>query len=279
MARAGSINHQVGNMIKAHNGIGLSKLECRNSSTGQISAESGHRVSDKFHSYKSLDNARNDLKNLGNYAKDEHGIKDMSKITISVVADWIRDKDITYNTASNYLSEINKVSEHLSLTREEVRDLRAELKSELRTSVLESRAYSNLDNIQLSSERGQIAFELQRDYGLRMSAATHINIDKQLDGNMFRYQEKGGKWSEREISPGLASRIQESAVNGRFEISKDTYRDQLQKEIEKTGQEYNGTHGIRHTYAQERLEDGATKGEVAEELGHSREEITNVYLR
>lgn len=277
MARVGSINHQVGNIIKAHNGIGQSKLESRNNS-GLVSAESGHMVSDKFHSYKSLDNARNDLKNLGNYAKQEFGVKDMSKIDREIIGQWIRDKNITYNTASNYLSEINKVHEHLSISREEVKELRAELKQELRTNELQSRAYSKLDQIQLP-DKSQPAFELQRDYGLRMSAATHINIEKQLDGNTLKYQEKGGKWSEKELSHTLASKIRENAVNGKYELSKNTYRDQLQKAIEKTGQEYNGTHGIRHSYAQKELEAGKSKQEVSESMGHSREEITNTYLR
>jgi len=277
MARVGSINHQVGNIIKAHNGIGQSKLESRNSS-GLVSAESGQKVSDKFHSYKSLDNARNDLKNLGNYAKEEYGIKDMSQINREVVENWIRGKDITYNTASNYLSEINKVHEHLNITREEVKELRAELKADLRTNELHSRAYSNLERIQLPN-KSQPAFELQRDYGLRMSAATHINLDKQLNGNTLSYQEKGGKWSEKELSHTLASKIRENAVNGKYELSKNTYRDQLQKEIEKSGQKYNGTHGIRHSYAQKELEAGKSKQEVSEAMGHSREEITNTYLR
>jgi site-specific recombinase XerD len=277
MARVGSINHQVGNIIKAHNGIRQSKLESRNES-GITSLESGHKVSDKFHSYKSLDNARNDLKNLGNYAKEEFGIKDMSQINREVVANWIRDKDITYNTASNYLSEINKVHEHLNITRKEVKELRTELKADLRTNELQSRSYRHLDRIQLP-EKSQPAFELQRDYGLRMSASTHINIEKQLNGNTLKYQEKGGKWSEKELNTSLVSKIRENAVEGKYELSKNTYRDHLQKEIEKSGQKYNGTHGIRHSYAQKELEAGKSKQEVSESMGHSREEITNVYLR
>ena len=277
MARVGSINHQVGNIIKAHNGIGQSKLESRNSS-GIVSAESGHKVSDLIHSYKSLDNIRDDLKNLGNYAKEEFRVKDMSKIDREIVGQWIRDKEISYNTASNYLSEINKVSEHLNITRAEVKELRVEFKQELRGNELQSRAYKNLDRIQLP-DKSEPAFELQRDYGLRMSAATHINIDKQIDGNMLTYREKGGNWSQKELDPALVSKIKENAVDGKYNLSINTYRDQLQKEIEKTGQSYNGTHGIRHTYAQNQLEAGKSKQEVSESMGHSREEITNTYLR
>ena len=277
MARAGSINYQVSNIIRAHNGIRQSKLESRENS-GLVSAESGHKVSDKFHSYKSLDNARNDLTNLAKYAKEHHQIKDMKLINREVVENWIKDKNISYNTASNYLSEINKVNEHLNITREEVKELRAELKQELRQNELQSRAYKHLDKIQLPA-RSQPAFELQRDYGLRVSASTHINITKQLDRNILKYQEKGGMWSEKELSPTLVSKIKENAVNGKYELSNNTYRNHLQKAIEETGQKYNGTHGMRHSYAQNQLEAGKSKEEVSKELGHTREEITNVYIR
>jgi len=276
LARVGSINHQVGIILKAHNGIHQSKLESRNNS-GLKSLESGHKISDKFHSYKSLDNVRNDLKNLGNFAK-ENGIKDMSKININTVKDWIYNKDITYNTASNYLSELNKVHSHMNFSREEIKDLRSELKAELKTNTLDSREYKHLDRIQLP-DKSQVAFELQRDYGLRVNAATNINVEKQIKGNTLLYREKGGKLSEKELTPTLISKIKENAVNGKYELSYNTYRDQLQKAIEKTGQKYNGTHGIRHTYAQNQLIAGKSKLEVSKELGHSREEITNTYLR
>jgi integrase len=277
MARVGSIKFQVSKIIKEHNGIRISKLQSREES-GIKSIESGHKVSNLFHSYKSLDNARNDLINLGYYAKETFGVKDMSKIDIIVVKEWIKSKEITYRTASNYLSELNKVHEHMRFTREEIKDLREELKQELKQNTLESRAYRHLEKIKLP-EHSQPAFELQRDYGLRVSAATHINIDKQLNGNILKYQEKGGKWSEKELTPTLASKIRENAVNGKYEVNKNTYYDQVKRAIEKTGQKFNGTHGIRHAYAQRMLEEGYSKKEVSESMGHVREEITNVYLR
>jgi len=279
MARVGSIVFQVANIIKAHNGIRISKLERRNESG--LSAENGHKVSDLFHSYKSLDNARADLLNLGKFAKDELGIKDMSKIGIEGINEWIKSKNITYRTASNYLSELNKVHEHLGVSKEEIKELRAELKNNLeRVGTLHNttRAYKSLDKIQLS-DKAQIAFELQRDYGLRAKEATHINLERQLKGNTLLYTQKGGKLSEITITPTLASKIKENAVNGKYELNYKTYSRELKAAIEKTGQKYNGTHGIRHTFAQNKLETGASKQKVSELMGHVREEITNVYLR
>ena len=279
MARVGSTSFQVSNIIKEHNGISQSKLESRENSG--LQAENGHKVSNKFHSYKSLDNARADLTNLGKFAKEELGIKDMSKIGLEGVSEWINNKEITYRTASNYLSEINKVREHLGISKTEIRELRTNLKENLpKTTNLaqQTRAYKHLDKVNLSN-KGQVAFELQRDHGLRLKEATHINISRQLNGNTLSYNQKGGKLSEIKLTPTLASKIRENAVNGKYELNYKTYSRELKKEIEATGQRYNGTHGMRHSFAQSKLEAGASKQEVSEMMGHVREEITNTYLR
>jgi len=279
MARVGSIGFQVNLIIKSHNGIGESKLKTRNS-TGLVGANN-QLISDKFHSYKSLDNARRDLTNLGKFAK-ELGIKDMQNIDKEVVQKWLNSKeDLKYRTASNYLSEIGKVKEHLSISKDDIKELRTELKENLvKTGELHNstRAYKNLDKITLP-ERSQIAFELQRDYGLRANEASHINLNRQLVGNILSYQQKGGKLSQKELSTNLALKIRENAVEGKYEVNLKTYSRDLKKEIEKSGQKYNGTHGIRHTFAQNQLLAGKTKQEVSEMMGHTREEITNVYLR
>ena len=276
MARLGSVKYQVSQILQKVNGIGTSKKETREQS-GVKSPESGHKVSDKVHSFKSLENLRNDLTNLSNYAKTEFKIQDIREINIDIVSSWIESKNIGYNTASNYMSELNKVSDHFNFTKEEIKDLRADLKKELPKAELETRAYKNLEKIELK-EKHQPAFELQRDYGLRVNASTHINLDKQLNGNTLTFREKGGKLSQKELSPNLAQKIRENALEGKYEINKRTYARDFQKQIEKSGQKYNGTHGIRHTYAQKMLETHS-KAEVSQEMGHSREEITDTYLR
>ena len=143
---------------------------------------------------------------------------------------------------------------------------------------METRAYRNLEKIELK-DKHQAAFELQRDYGLRVNAATHINLEKQLNGNTLTYREKGGKLSQKELSPSLVSKLKENAPGGKYEVNNRTYSRELKKEIEKTGQVYNGTHGIRHSYAQKCLENGMGKSEVSQEMGHTRPEITDTYLR
>ena len=275
MARFGSIKYQVSQILQKVNGIGTSKKNSRES--GVKSLESGHKISDKVHSFKSMENLKNDLTNLATYAKSEFKISDIKAINIEIVSSWIESKNIAYSTASNYMSELNKVSDHFNFTKEEIKDLRADLKKELPKAELETRAYRNLEKIELK-DKHQVAFELQRDYGLRVNASTHIDLNKQLNGNTLTYREKGGKLSQKELNPTLAQKIKENAIEGKYEINKRTYSRDFQKQIEKSGQKYNGTHGIRHTYAQKMLETHS-KAEVSQELGHTREEITDTYLR
>ena len=276
MARLGSVKYQVSQILQKVNAIGTSKKETREQS-GLKSLESGHKVSDKVHSYKSLENLRNDLTNLANYAKAEFQIRDIKEINIDIVSSWIDSKNISYNTSSNYMSELNKVSDHFNFTKEEIKELRADLKNDLPKTVLETRAYKNLEKIELNPKH-QAAFELQRDYGLRVNASTHIDLNKQLNGNTLTFREKGGKLSQKEINPNLAQKLKENSIQGKYEINKRTYARDFQKQIEKSGQKYNGTHGIRHAYAQKMLETHS-KAEVSQEMGHSRVEITDTYLR
>ena len=276
MARLGSIKYQISNIINSHNGIGVSKKEQR-ANSGLKSLENGHNVSDKIHSYKSIENLRNDLTNLANFSKENFGIKDITQISASNVRAWIESKQINYNTASNYLSELNKVAEHFSFSKEEMKALREDLKAKLTNKTPETRAYKQLEKITLR-ENSQVAFELQRDYGLRINAATNINIEKQLKDNTLIYREKGGKLSQKELNASLTSKIIKNAVNGKYEINKRTYLREIKKEIEKTGQKFNGSHGIRHAYAQKNIEE-KKQSEVSHELGHSRTEILKVYLR
>ena len=283
MARVQAIGFQVNQIIKEVNGIRESKKE--NRANSPKIAENGHKVSTKVHSFKSIKNLRNDLTNLGHFAKHTHKVKEFKYIDIKIVKDWLRSKEITYRTASNYLSELNKVSDYLNITKEEIKELRTELKEQLpKTTSLgkDSRAYSAkiLNKVQLEP-KFQIAFKLQKDYGLRLKEATHINLNRQLKSqNELQIQGKGGKLINIKVDNQLIKEIKKYANEKNiYSVSPRTYAYKLQKEIERVGGEWKGTHGLRHSFAQSKLEEGYTKKEVSQAMGHNREEITNTYLR
>jgi len=271
------IRNQVRAITNEIDGTGTSKLDSRRASNLR-SHESGHKISPMLHSYKSITNLRRELIDLAAYAKVEHGVGKISKIDASIVRSWIANKNIGYRTASNYLSNLNKVADHLRISRQEVAEIRQELSPQLPRPAKDRRSYKHLDRLQVA-ERSMPAMRLQRDYGLRAGAATHINLDKQLHGNVLSYQEKGGKWSKRVLDKDLVSQLHKNAQNGLYSVNYKTYTRDLRQGIEHMGEEWHGTHGLRHSYAQRRLEEGASLGEVSQEMGHVREEITLAYLR
>lgn len=275
MARLKSIGRQVEELLNQKSGIGESKLESRNFHN-QTSLENGQKISPKIHSYKSLSNIRTELTSLGKFAKDELGIREIKDIDITAVKSWLAEKTIGYRTASNYLSNLNKVSDALSLNSSEIKSLREELSKTLDRPANQTRAY-DLSQVKINP-RSEIPFLLQKEYGLRVAVAIRINVEKQLKENTLSFKQKGGKNSEITISSTLASEIRKNALKGKFELNYRTYSRDLQSAIEETGQKYNGTHGMRHTFAQSQLAHKSKK-EVSAMLGHVREEITLVYLR
>jgi len=284
MARVQSVGYQVNQIIKEINGIRESKRE--NRANSQKIGENGHKVSTKVHSYKSLDNIRADLTNLGKFSKQNFGMKELKDINKEVVKNWIESKNITYSTATNYFSEINKVNDFLSISREDIKELRSHFKQHLpaKTSLAkESRAYSErlLEKIKLGP-KSDIAFRLQKNYGLRLKEATHINLNRQLKDpieNILEIQGKGGKTIQIKIDNKLMQDIKAQAEKGIFKVNQTTYRQALKEQILKNREEWKGTHGLRHSFAQNKLEQGYTKEEVSQAMGHTREEITNTYLR
>ncbi|WP_306547277.1 hypothetical protein [Desulfobulbus sp.] len=101
-------------------------------------------------------------------------------------------------------------------------------------------------------------------------------------------QGKGGKVREVGVKPDTYARLEKVVANGqRFELSGDAYRRELKDAAMATGQEYQGSHGLRWSWAQERHQElqrsgktyEQTIGQVSREMGHERADITEHYLR
>jgi len=276
MARVQSVGFQVNEIMKELNGVGISKKKTREE--GDRIGANGMKTSHLIHSYKSLDNFRADLTNLAKFAKHEYGMKEVKQINALIIRKWLNKKDISYRTASNYISELSKASDYLNCSRKSLNAIREEMKEKLDKPKNITRSYKNLDKIKLKDPKSNIAFKLQRDYGLRVSATTNIPLNN-LNNNELTYKEKGGRVNSVTISPQLSNEIKELATDNIFKINNRNYYNYLKKEIEATGQIFNGTHGVRHTFAQKKLEEGSTKQEVSNLMGHFREDVVNTYLR
>ncbi len=89
----------------------------------------------------------------------------------------------------------------------------------------------------------------------------------------------------------LANEVSEAIKDG-YKIDKTEYSTALKEAVEQTGQEFNGSHGLRYSFAQSRYllltsqepkqGFGYSKSEALAEIslnmGHSRSEISLLYL-
>lgn len=247
---------------------------------------------DTYHSYKSASIP------LMIYAKQEYNIRDAHDITPDVVRDYLSfsvDCEIKYDTFSKNCSGIDKFCECINAQNGSNQDFHSVIESmkviakeELPTSDYVTRAYDNPTAIiEQLSPAAQIAAELQYTCGLRISDACYIKPSMWVDGQLTVHS-KNGQYITVTPSAGLAERI--SAVikeQGQFAINKNAYSYELKKACASIGEEFHGSHGLRHNFAQDCMREFTSRGmsfneslkATSEAMGHHRQDITKVYLR
>ena len=282
----GSIKHQVATILKKYNAQGISKKEER--SKNETKGFNNQKVSPYIHSYESYRAVFSTIKNIAEYAKKHYNVKSIDKIDNNIIQMYFLGKiadGVSYKSISNQVSHLSKVKDEFQYTKDQLERVRFSANGVAKKQNLQPRAYKQtlLDKIKLENSKLQTTFELQRELGLRISAAISINLNNQLhkhqDGYTLTFKEKGGKISEKNISIELVNKIKENSKDGLFNVSQSTYTKSLKKEVIRNGGKWTGTHGMRHSYAQNRLEEGYSKQNVSENMGHIREEITDTYLR
>jgi len=137
---------------------------------------------------------------------------------------------------------------------------------------------------------------LQREFGLRLRESLAVKretIQQALKtGNLHLTGQDGTKNSRTRDIPILNEQQKEilksvldfqKENNLRSLIPQETLKHQynfaknVENAFNKTHDEYFHFHGERHSYAQRRIEEGASKIEVSRELGHNRQEVTRTY--
>ena len=247
---------------------------------------------DSYHTYKSACTA------LGVYVRQEFGVKDLHDITPPMVQSFLRfevDCEIKYSTFDKNCSGINKFCECINEQNgykqdfhSVITEMRVSAKEELPLADYTTRAYDNPTAIigELSGN-AQIAAELQYSCGLRISDACYIKSN-QFDGQNLTVHSKNGQYLTVQVNSALADKIgAEIKENGSFAISRDAYTYRLEKACTAVGEEFHGSHGLRHNFAQEKMAEYTSGGmsfnkalhAVSENMGHHRPDITKVYLR
>lgn len=234
------------------------------------------------------------------YVRQEFNVKDLYEIQPSHIASYLQyaiDSEVKYATFDKNCSAISKLCDCIATHNSSkdtdfyktIESYREFAKVELPQSDYMTRAYDNPQAIieALPSEKMQVVAELQYTCGLRISDACYISKEN-WTGSDLTCHSKNGQYITVHPGAELAARI--SAIvesEGKLSVSRSSYDYQLERACSAVGENFSGSHGFRHNFAQERMEYYTSNGMsynkalqcVSEEMGHHRSDITKVYLR
>ena len=253
-------------------------------------------------SYASLHKFQGNITRFGKWCFSNEGMNNLNQIKPDTVTKFLRelcDCEYAKNTAQSYASSLEKMAVMLdqvcptSTPRSETwHEAIQSCKAEIADCPVnnEPRAYADPNAMidALDSPQLQLVATMQLEYGLRIADATKIDAGK-IEGNILTVENsKNGQDLKVELRPETIEKINALAdPDGKISIKQSEYRSELQEACESTGQKWNGTHGLRHNYAQDRMDTLTSEGKtwtqalyiVSEEMGHHRVDITLTYLR
>lgn len=280
---------------KVMDGIGQSKAQSK-AESGLKSERSGHAKSDKLHSYSSLENFRSTTKQYFDHVKTEYGTL-KGNINNDTLTDYLKGRldrnEIKESTANTYLSSLSNIGiaqEKMGMTNTiDVREIAGNLQDEGYTLSREysNRAYGEPSEIIRGMEQQGygLSASLQYEYGLRAGDATDSDKWRITESGTLEISgsKNGTTYETAPLSDEMRERVQ-NAIENDFGVSYSSYVSNM-RDI--AGDDWNGTHGLRYNFAQERMEELQMQGytyrdaleQTSLEMGHSRPEITEHYLR
>lgn len=300
----GSINKQVGLIIKHLNAIGVSKKETRANSS--IKGQNNHKVSNKIHSIKYLEDAKTTYKQLGNFIQERIDSKiNFETITNDDIKSFINskiEKGLTYKSISTQISHLEKLkislesisksknSSYKAFNKNTLINVRKEAKSKTLKTAHRNKAFNNPRKV-ISNLKGDSKLVAQLQYlsGLRVREASNLNSSNLKGNNIIEIRGKGGYKIEKELSSSIYEKI-ESIINqkGVFDVPYSTYYKDLKEASSLSNERNISTHSFRYSYAQENYEHYRQLGlshkeaclQVSEDLGHHRGDVVQqVYLK
>jgi len=249
------------------------------------------------------------------YAKEIYNVKDIEKLSPEHVAGWLEYRmecGKARSTVAGDIAALSKLEQALSLWSEkrasarayDFREVLAAAREEARTlPVFEgSRAYSDVPALiaAIKNDQTRLAIRILSESGCRIAEGTHVtaaqlrgtSVDRYTGSERsdFAFVGKGGRANIAHLSPETYLDLQRHIEHhGSFTVSRQAVRVALKSAAGQTRQlsGYTGAHGLRWTFAQNRMKElqshGVSRDEtlavVSSEMGHNRPEITEIYLR
>lgn len=302
----GSIYYQTAELTKVIFAEGAKKEE---------RVDSTHPNFECVASYKTMETYRGVWNNFGHYLREHWQIKDLEQIDSEHVQAYMAYK-IEYYPTKQYLEKLSSAlgKLELALTRyttikygephEYDFNIRQQTLNNARILKRMANGYHNrvykdpqaLIGL-LSNPNHRIGAMIQLHGGARSEGVTLIKshqlhgykIDK-ITGKevgVIETTEKGGKTGDVLIPLGLYTQLEKIiADNGKFQINYKTYSEDIRMACERLQIKGEGSHGLRWTFAQNRVREyqqvGYTYEEalqgVSLEMKHFRASITEHYL-
>ncbi|WP_419783313.1 tyrosine-type recombinase/integrase [Maridesulfovibrio sp.] len=298
----GSPKYQVTQIFRK-SGIfqpGSSKHMAKDQARGE-GAKTWAQIAEKtaIYSYKTADAYREIWLRFAKFARKNEGLRDLVKVEPRHVRSYLEhcaEKGVSAATFGQYAAALGKFENALNLFVRGKRsyNLRSGIKAARRPAVNlvrfdDSRAYERPVELVSSvrSESHQLAAQIQLHTGCRVREAALIE-SSQVSNGQFSYQGKGGLVVTKNIPQVLESKLRVYFNReGQFKIDPEKYRRSLKTASVATGQKYQGSHGLRWSYAQGRMVELRMNNVsyydslriVSYELGHKRPDITEHYLR
>lgn len=308
----GSPIYQATQVLNIMTAFGQSKHQAKKAARA-AGANNWHEIGQqlKLYSYNTANLYRSVWIEILRYGKEVFAVKDITKLSPAVVSGFLEAKiagGMRYASLNVYCAALEKLAVGLNQWAQEqktvanydwtpeIQAAKAEAREVLDRSV-GTRAYRDPMRLikAISNPAYQTIAAAQYSIGARISELDHVRPEQFL-GNM-QFQIINGKGGKDRISEfrhlntyELYRQLVIKTINpnyDKFTFDRNQYRLALKEASNKTGQPYNGSHGLRWNYAQERFQaiqqTGGTREEalvqVAHAMGHNRGDITERYLK
>lgn len=269
----------------------------------EAGAKSFHSVAydTPFKHSKTLANNKQILIDVNHYIRQEFGCRSIREVTPQMIGAYLQAKidggmksSTFFRTITPAVSNLESMLNRVGVAADfqgTIKDMKAVAAEKCEKPDLSSRNYG--DNAErvieaIKDDTARFCCHLQLAYGLRANESYKIHLVPGKE-NCMEIHQKGGARTIKEISPeDYQKLVSLSGGRDNYYISDyQTVRRAWGDACDRMGVADNGLHGLRATYAHrsydghiaQGLSQNAAKAEVSQELGHTRLEIVDTYLR
>lgn len=297
------IEKAVNNLWDSVNDIGISRHDAKQAAYAKgLTASHEVNATMGVTSYGSMKDFKSDTRTFLSYCYDKYNICNINQIKPSMCAEFLHEaveREYAKNTCQGFASSLANIATALdrfapqlghnrSAEWEQViAPCREYIKLEAIEKDTETRAYENpraiIENL---PQDMQIICIMQLNHGLRLADATKITDVN--ENTLTVHNSKGGQDLQIRLTDNEIKQIKEIS-NGSMciKVKQGEYVQALKQACVSAGQEWHGTHGLRHNFAQDRMSELVESGTgyhkalsiVSDEMGHHRPSITLTYLR